>query len=119
MLRFVELVFDLPALTGRDANADALLDAFDFSGPVCRRRPRRPRDVAAAAPGAWSPRAERAFLETEAAPDHPQARRQLDPLGEQDDVREGAPGLGAMRPAVWRHDQSGAGPGRAGRRSRQ
>jgi phospholipase C len=36
--RFVEALFDLPALTGRDANSDALLDLFDFScgadGPV-------------------------------------------------------------------------------------
>ena len=29
--RFVEALFDLPALTGRDANSDALLDLFDFS----------------------------------------------------------------------------------------
>ncbi|MGZ3421295.1 MAG: phospholipase C [Polyangiales bacterium] len=29
--RFVETVFDLPALTSRDANADALLDMLDFS----------------------------------------------------------------------------------------
>ena len=29
--RFVEAVFDLPALTARDANSDALLDMFDFS----------------------------------------------------------------------------------------
>jgi phospholipase C len=29
--RFIELLFDLPALTSRDANADALLDMFDFS----------------------------------------------------------------------------------------
>jgi phospholipase C len=29
--RFVEALFDLPALTARDANADALLDLFDFS----------------------------------------------------------------------------------------
>lgn len=33
MLRFIELPFDLPALTKRDANPDALLDAFDFAGP--------------------------------------------------------------------------------------
>jgi phospholipase C len=33
MLRFVELLFDLPALSARDANADALLDAFDFDAP--------------------------------------------------------------------------------------
>jgi phospholipase C len=31
LLRFVELLFDLPALTGRDANADAMLDLFDFA----------------------------------------------------------------------------------------
>ena len=29
--RFIETIFDLPALTGRDANMDALLDLFDFS----------------------------------------------------------------------------------------
>ncbi|MGZ5966306.1 MAG: alkaline phosphatase family protein [Polyangiales bacterium] len=28
--RFVEAIFDLPALTGRDASSDALLDLFDF-----------------------------------------------------------------------------------------
>ena len=33
MLRFIELLFDLPALSARDANADALLDAFDFESP--------------------------------------------------------------------------------------
>jgi phospholipase C len=33
LLRFIELLFDLPALTARDANADALLDAFDFDRP--------------------------------------------------------------------------------------
>lgn len=31
--RLVELLFDLPALTARDANANALLDLFDFSCP--------------------------------------------------------------------------------------
>jgi phospholipase C len=32
--RFLEVVFDLPALTNRDANSDALLDMFDFDcGP--------------------------------------------------------------------------------------
>jgi phospholipase C len=30
--RLVEALFDLPALTGRDANADALFDMFDFDG---------------------------------------------------------------------------------------
>jgi phospholipase C len=29
--RFVEAIFDLPALTGRDANSSALFDLFDFS----------------------------------------------------------------------------------------
>ena len=29
--RFIETVFDLPALTARDANSDALLDLLDFS----------------------------------------------------------------------------------------
>jgi phospholipase C len=33
VLRFIETVFDLPALTARDANSDALLDMFDFSCP--------------------------------------------------------------------------------------
>jgi phospholipase C len=28
--RFIETVFDLPALTARDANSDALLDMFEF-----------------------------------------------------------------------------------------
>ncbi len=31
ILRFIETVFDLPALTARDANSDALFDLFDFS----------------------------------------------------------------------------------------
>jgi len=31
IIRFVETVFDLPALTARDANSDALFDLFDFS----------------------------------------------------------------------------------------
>jgi phospholipase C len=29
--RFIEGVFDLPALTARDANSDALMDMFDFT----------------------------------------------------------------------------------------
>jgi phospholipase C len=29
--RLIELLFDLPALTPRDANSDALLDHFDFA----------------------------------------------------------------------------------------
>jgi phospholipase C len=31
LTRFIEVVFDLPALTARDANSAALLDLFDFS----------------------------------------------------------------------------------------
>jgi phospholipase C len=34
VLRFLETLFDLPALTARDANADALLDMFDFGCPA-------------------------------------------------------------------------------------
>jgi phospholipase C len=33
LTRFIETVFDLPALTARDANSDALLDLFDFDCP--------------------------------------------------------------------------------------
>jgi phospholipase C len=32
--RLIETVFDLPALTARDANSDALLDMFDFDCPA-------------------------------------------------------------------------------------
>ena len=31
--RFIETVFDLPALIARDTNSDALLDMFDFACP--------------------------------------------------------------------------------------
>jgi phospholipase C len=31
--RLIEVIADLPALTNRDANSDALLDLFDFSSP--------------------------------------------------------------------------------------
>jgi phospholipase C len=37
--RFIEALFGLPALTARDANADALFDLFDFS---CGREPSVP-----------------------------------------------------------------------------
>jgi phospholipase C len=33
ILRFIQAKFGLPALSGRDANADALMDLFDFSNP--------------------------------------------------------------------------------------
>jgi phospholipase C len=32
--RFIEAIFDLPALTARDANSDALLDMLDFTCPM-------------------------------------------------------------------------------------
>jgi len=50
LLRFIELVFDLPALSARDANADALLDAFDF-----RQRPAAPPPAPAAGHGGCRP----------------------------------------------------------------
>jgi phospholipase C len=34
ILRFIETRFDLPALTARDANADPLLELFDFQRPT-------------------------------------------------------------------------------------
>jgi phospholipase C len=39
ILRFIETRFDLPALTNRDANADPLLDLFDFSHPALLQPP--------------------------------------------------------------------------------
>ena len=41
--RFIEALFDLPALTARDANSDALLDMFDFEhGPQLLEPPEAP-----------------------------------------------------------------------------
>ncbi|HEY7953696.1 MAG TPA: alkaline phosphatase family protein [Polyangia bacterium] len=40
--RFIELVFDLPALTRRDANNTALLDLFDFSSAQLMSPPAAP-----------------------------------------------------------------------------
>jgi phospholipase C len=40
--RFIELVYDLPALTRRDANATALLDLFDFGTPRLMSPPAAP-----------------------------------------------------------------------------
>jgi phospholipase C len=37
--RFIEAVFDLPALTARDANSGALLDLFDFDCPPALAQP--------------------------------------------------------------------------------
>jgi phospholipase C len=34
ILRFIEMRFGLPALSARDANADAMLDLFDFTSPA-------------------------------------------------------------------------------------
>jgi phospholipase C len=44
--RFIEAVYDLPALTARDANSDALLDMLDFGCP-----PAAPPDAPAAGTG--------------------------------------------------------------------
>jgi phospholipase C len=40
--RFIETVFNLPALTSRDANSDALLDLFDFGCPPAFLQPPAP-----------------------------------------------------------------------------
>jgi phospholipase C len=42
MLRLIELLHGLPAMTGRDANADALLDLFDFEAPALLHPPTPP-----------------------------------------------------------------------------
>ena len=42
ILRFIETRFDLPALTRRDANADPMLELFDFSNPPYAIPPRLP-----------------------------------------------------------------------------
>ena len=41
-LRLVETLFDLPALTARDASSDALLDFFDFACPSMMTPPAAP-----------------------------------------------------------------------------
>jgi phospholipase C len=40
ILRFIETRFDLPALTRRDANADPMLEFFDFENPPFAKPPR-------------------------------------------------------------------------------
>jgi phospholipase C len=42
VLRFIQTRFDLPALTARDANADPMLELFDFSAPTFARPPKLP-----------------------------------------------------------------------------
>jgi phospholipase C len=42
ILRFIETRFDLGALTARDANADPMMDLFDFRRPRFRKPPRLP-----------------------------------------------------------------------------
>ncbi len=51
ILRFIELVFDVPALTARDANSDALLDMFDFACPDSAALPEPPAAGTGACPG--------------------------------------------------------------------
>ena len=43
ILRFIETRHDLPALTARDANADPLLEMFDFEKPPFMKPPRLPK----------------------------------------------------------------------------
>lgn len=45
VLRFIQTRFDLPALTRRDANADPLLDMFDFTKLSFTKRPTLPAAV--------------------------------------------------------------------------
>jgi hypothetical protein len=40
--RFIEAGFKVPALTARDANADPLMDLFDFSSPAFATPPTLP-----------------------------------------------------------------------------
>jgi phospholipase C len=42
ILRFIETRFELPALTARDANADPMLDLFDFASPPLLQPPTLP-----------------------------------------------------------------------------
>lgn len=46
VLRFIETRFDLPALTNRDANADPMLDLFDFETPAFEEPPVLPAATA-------------------------------------------------------------------------
>ena len=43
ILRFIETRFDLPALTARDANADPMLELFDFQHPRFSKPPKLPK----------------------------------------------------------------------------
>jgi phospholipase C len=43
ILRFIETRFDLPALTRRDANADPMLEFFDFTTPPFEKPPKLKR----------------------------------------------------------------------------
>src|SRR5262249_50231591 len=43
ILKFVETKFNLPSLTARDANADDLLDCFDFKKAAFREPPELPK----------------------------------------------------------------------------
>ena len=42
LLRFLEVLYDLPAMSARDANADALLDMFDFNCAPLKTPPTAP-----------------------------------------------------------------------------
>jgi phospholipase C len=47
VLRFIETIFNVPPLTSRDANADDMLEAFDFSQPPIRPLILKPRSCPA------------------------------------------------------------------------
>jgi phospholipase C len=51
--RFIETVFDLPALTARDANSDAFLDMFDFQSPPLLHPPPAPAAGTKGCPERW------------------------------------------------------------------
>jgi phospholipase C len=54
-LRLIEALHDLPALTRRDANADALLDMFDFTAPALSTPPPAPDPGKNGCPGGAPP----------------------------------------------------------------
>ncbi len=49
ILRFIETRFDLPALTRRDANADPMLEFFDFTKQTFAKAPKLPKPKVVAA----------------------------------------------------------------------
>jgi hypothetical protein len=50
ILRFLELLFKMPACSDRDANAEPLIDFFDFTQPPAFAVPHVPATVVVAPP---------------------------------------------------------------------